>query len=187
MNRALFITLAVLAGAGCNAPTHIEIDPKQPVLKSKVDTLQLVGHVMSKSLEDAEKRVTWSSKDDSIATADEAGHLFCHKGGRTWIVATYGKVSATVPVECLFVEKLRSSLESVELSFEKGDPVKPVIEAIGYDGRPIKDRRPFYKPQDEKVCRVDQSGQFWPVNKGSTVVVVELDQVTTNVACTVGK
>ena len=46
--RALPCTLAAaLLLAGCQKVTHLEIEPRQPVIKSKGDGVQLIGKVMS--------------------------------------------------------------------------------------------------------------------------------------------
>lgn len=184
-SRAIAIALSASAIVACQKPTHIEISPKQPTLKSTMDSVQLIGRIMANTHEFPREQPKWSSKDESIATVGDDGRATCKTGGRVQLVAAYGDLVATVPLECLFVEKLRVDLPTVELSFEAGDPVKPKLEAIGYDGRPLKDRAAFFRPQNDKICRVDASGQFWPVNPGATVVVAEIDAHKLDIACVV--
>lgn len=186
MRHLLLLASAVLAVACTNA-THIQLEPKQPILRSKLDAVQLVARVMSNNTEYPMERVQWSSQNPEIAVVDANGRVTGKAGGRTQIVATFDAITASVPVEVAFVESLRSDQTIIELSYEAGDPKKPKVDAIGYDGRPMKERRAFFKPKDDKICRVDGTGQFWPVNVGETAVVAELDGQTLEIGCVVKK
>lgn len=186
MTRIAFaLTLALATLVGCRQPTHIDITPKQPSLRTRGETVQLVGRVMTNHIEQPRERVQWSVRDPAIATVDEQGRLKGLKGGRTWVTATYGSLKAEMPVEVAFVAALQSDMNDVELSYEEGSPVKPTVQAIGYDGRAIKGRAVTYVPENSKVCRVDPRGQFWPVERGETTVVAALDDQSIPIRCVV--
>jgi hypothetical protein len=186
-----FPALAALAVAvpltACQGPTHITIDPKQPVLRTRNDGVQLIGHVMTNTVEDAKAKVEWKSEDPSIATVDERGRVTPGKSGRTTIVAKHGELEARVPLEVLLVESVRTDATQVELSYKDGDAKKVKVEAIGYDGRVLKDRPVYWRTANEKVCRTDANGQVWPVEMGETDIIANVDDKSATVHCVVSK
>lgn len=186
MTRLAFaLTLALATLVGCRQPTHIDITPKQPSVRTRSETVQLVGHVMINHIELPREQVKWSVRDPAIAAVDEQGRLKGLKGGRTWVTATYRGLKAEMPVEVAFVQALQADMNDVELSYEEGSPMKPTVQALGYDGRPIKGRVLSYAPENPKVCRVDPRGQFWPVERGETTVVASLDDQSLPIRCVV--
>jgi len=181
------LTLAVFALTACQKASHIEIEPRQPVLKTKGDGVQLLGKVMSGKTQFPKERVKWSVADAKVAEVDEKGRVKAVASGRTTVTATYGELTAEVPVEVSLIEGLRSQVNEVTLSYEAGDPAKPMVEALGYDGRPLRDRPVFFRTANEKVCRVDGGGQIWPTEMGETVVTAYADDKTLDIKCIVGK
>lgn len=179
-----FASLALALGA-CQKPDHISIEPKAPVIRTASERMQLVSHVMSGTFEHVKEQVTWSTEDPEIAVIEGNGVLIGKSGGRTRVVAKYGELTATVPVEIAFVEKLVSDMTEVVLDYELGDPVKPHLDALGYDGRKLKDRTIFFEPKDRKICRVDSGGQIWPGDRGETIVYAKLEGQVVEIKCTV--
>ena len=49
----------------------------------------------------------------------------------------------------------------------------------------LKDRTVFFEPRDQKICRVDASGQFWPGDRGETVVAAKLEGHVVEIKCRV--
>lgn len=185
MFRALvFVAVALNMGA-CRQPDHITIEPKAPQLRTSSDVVQLVSHVMSGSFELVRETVEWSTEDPSIATVEGNGKLRGVSGGRTFVTAKYKDLTASVPVEVAFVEKLVADMTEVVLDYEAGDPVRPKLQALGFDGRKLKDRTVFYEPEDRKICRVDSTGQIWPGDRGETTVFARLEGQTVEIKCTV--
>lgn len=185
MQRALVLATLAVASSACQKADHITIDPKDPVLRSATDSVQLVSHVMSGSFELVKETVTWTTEDPDIAVIEGNGKLIGKKGGRTRAIATYKNLTAAVPVEVAFVDKLVADVTEVVLDYEAGDPVKPQLNALAYDGRKLKDRTVFFEPKDRKICRVDASGQIWPGDRGETVVVAKLEGHTVDIKCLV--
>jgi uncharacterized protein YjdB len=182
--------LAVLALgiAACQSPTHITIDPKQPLLKGRAETLQLVAHVMTGSVEDATAKVGWSSAAPAVVEVDADGRVRGKASGRAVVTAERGGLKASIPVEVSWVESVRSDRDAVVLSETAGDPVRVKVEALGLDDRVLKERPVTWKSSDAKVCRVDPSGQLWPVASGETTVEARFDEAhAVLVRCTVSK
>lgn len=178
----------LLALAACTKPTHITIDPKQPQLKGHKETVQLIAHVMTNSVEDAKARVQWRSENPEIAAVDESGKVSGKSSGRTELVATYGDLKASVPIEVSWVEQVRADKGVVELSYQEGDAAKVKVEAVGFDGRVLKDRPISWKSETENVCRADPSGQIWPTGVGEGDVVASFDeQHSIRIHCVVKK
>lgn len=187
MTRLTCLTV-VLSVVACTKPTHISIDPKQPLIKGRLESVQLIGHVMTNKVEDAMAHVTWRSEDPAIAAVDEMGKVSGKGSGRTQIVATFGELTASVPVEVSWVEQVRASADRVELSIEAGDPAKVTVEGLGFDGRVLKDRVLSWKAENETICRADPSGQIWPVGEGEADVVASFDdQHQARIHCVVKK
>jgi len=185
MRRLLLLSVSV-AIAACQSPTHITIDPRQPLLKGRQETLQLVAHVMTGKVEDATARVAWATGDGAIVEVDGDGRVRGKASGRAVVTATRGGLSASVPVEVSFVESVRTDHEAVEQSEKAGDPARGKVEALGLDGRVLKERPVVWRSADEKVCRVDPSGQLWPVSAGTTTVEARFDEAhAVSITCAV--
>ncbi len=179
MSRALPVrscSLVAFALVACQAPTHITLDPKQPLLKGRAETVQLVAHVMTGSVEDATAKVAWMSGDPSVVEVDPDGKARGKSSGRAVVTAERGGLKASVPVEVSWVESVRADHDAVELSEKAGDPARVKVEALGLDGRVLKERPVTWKSGDEKVCRVDPSGQVWPVTAGETRIEARFDE-----------
>jgi hypothetical protein len=186
MSRALPFLLFV--SVACQSPTHITLDPKQPLIKGRSESVQLVAHVMTGSVEDATARVAWSSGDPAVVEVGPDGRVRGKASGRAVVTAERGGLKASVPVEVSWVEAVRADRDAVELSEQAGDPVRVKVEALGLDGRVLKERSVTWKSDDEKVCRVDPSGQLWPVSAGETRVEARFDESHAAVVrCTVSR
>ena len=177
--------LLLLVAPACTKATHINLEPKQPSLRSKSESIQMIGHVMTSHREDAEAHATWTIEDPNIASIDETGVLRAKSSGRTKAIAHYGDLVASVPVEIILVESVTSNMTKVELNREKGDYMKPEITVSSYDGLPLKDRAVEFSVKDPTICRVDKSGQFWPIEAGETVVTASVDHHSVDITCTV--
>jgi hypothetical protein len=189
--------LPVILALSCTQATHIILEPKQPVLRSKAEMVHIIPHVMTAHVEDAEAKVVWTVENPAIARVDADGTVHALSSGRTSVIAKWvddwaflpdhKPISASLPVEVLFVEKIKSDLAKVELSKEKGDPVNPQIVVSSYDGLPLKDRTLDYTVKDDKICRVDKTGQFWPIEVGETVITASIDNHSLDIPCIVTK
>jgi hypothetical protein len=185
--RRVASLLLLLSATACYRATHIIMEPKEPVFRTRADAVQMIAHVMTAHSEDAEAKVTWSVEDSAIAKVSADGVVSGLTSGRTNVVATYSGLVAKVPIEVKYVEKVQTPTTKVELSREKGDPFKPDITVSSYDGLPLKDRSVDFAVKDSSICQVDKQGQFWPINEGETVVTASVDHHSVDIACTVTK
>jgi hypothetical protein len=164
-----------LAGAGCERPDHIEIDPRMPRLTHKGETVRLHGKLMDRNGHIfSTERASWSSRDPFVAAVDKDGLVAALSSGQTVIAARWNELSAEVRVEIDLVEALRVSPERVELSVS-GEPVKLEALALGLDGRPLRDRAVHLASQNPSVARVDPEGRVWGLAPGEAVVRAKLD------------
>lgn len=162
--------LGLLALAACNTPDHIEIDPKQPVLKRRGETVQLHGKVMNRRGQQlAGEWPKWKSSVPFTATVDEHGLVTAVASGHALLTATYGDLTADVPVDVSLVEFVRAEPASYTLKAD-GDPVKPAVAALGANGRVLPDRQVAMTAEDSKIVHVDSEGKLWPSVKGTTKV-----------------
>lgn len=185
--RRVASLLVILSATACYRATHIILEPKEPVFRTRADAVQMIAHVMTAHSEDAEAKVTWSVDDPAIGKITPDGVLTGLASGRTNVVATYEGLVAKLPIEVKYVEKITSDTQKVELSREKGDPFKPAVVVSSYDGLPLKDRSVDWSVKDSSICQVDKNGQFWPINEGETVVTASVDHHSIDIPCTVTK
>jgi hypothetical protein len=129
---------------------------------------------------DPRVKVGWTVKDPEIAQVNEAGQLIPLKSGITEVTAAHGKVSATVPVEVLFAEKM--TVEPKELTFSEGqEPVELTVRTYDFRGRELRDRTPIFKSLNPEVVSMGQNAAF-PVNPGTAEVEVRIDELVQKVA-----
>lgn len=179
--------LMFAALVGCSKPTRIVLEPKQPSFRSKGEPVAMIAHVMTSHMENAEAKVTWSVEDPAVASVSETGIVRAVGSGRTKVIAKHQDLVASMPIEVLLVEKVRTDTPKVELSQEKGDPSSPTIIVSTYSDLPLKDRTLDYSVKDPTICRVDRTGQFWPINPGETVVTASVDGHSVDIPCVVTK
>ncbi len=164
------IAIVALCAFACEQADHIEIDPKQPMLKRRGEALQLHGKVMNRrGVQIAGEFPTWKSSQPFVATVDEHGSVMAVASGHALLNATYGSVTAEVPVDVVLVEAVRATPTSFHLKPD-GDPVKPAVSAIGLNGRVLADRQVALKSDNSDVVHIDSEGKLWPAAKGETKV-----------------
>src|SRR5207247_2615781 len=93
--------------------------------------------------------------------------------GSTELVAQYGGVKASVPVDVLFAERM--AVEPSPLVLKEGEPaVEMKVKAFDYLGRELRDRTPFFRSKNQEVLSMGQDAAF-PVNPGATQLEVLVD------------
>ena len=171
----LQMALAVVA-QGCAKADYIQVEPDSVGFRTKNDSVWLSGHVKSNGGADYPKAVvSWTVKDPTIATVDEAGKLTPLKSGSTDVVASYRGVKAVIPVEVLFAEKFKVEPNPMVLE-EDGEPQDFKVTVYDYLNRPLKDRGAMFKSMDPKVLTMGQNAAH-PGAAGETKVKVTVDQL----------
>ncbi len=185
MRPTRLLPLGILAAVlGCDQVDYIEIKPDNLVLRQKNNEVWLQGHAMSRTgVHYSRLTPGWRAKDESVAKVDATGRLTPVKSGHTEIVATVGKVTAEVPVDVLFAEKIAVTPPSLTL-VEGGPSVELKVKVFDYLGRELRDRTPTFHSSDEKVMNMGQNAAF-PVGPGKTQVIVRVEEQQQAVEVTV--
>lgn len=172
----------LLVGAACSSQVdYIALEPAQVTFKSPNEQVWMIGRAMSHTGTHYSKlKVTWSVKDESVAKVDETGKVTPVKSGRTELVARLGDVTAAVPVEVLFAEKLEVSPANVELTMV-GDSKELVTRVFDHEGRELRDRAVTFKSLRPEVVSMGQNAAF-AVGKGEGQVEVKVGTLTRTVA-----
>jgi hypothetical protein len=182
---AAALTLASAAGCSANVD-YIDIIPDVAVFKQKNNLVWLRARAMSHTgTHYPQVTVSWSMKDPSVARVDQTGKLTPLKSGRTEVVATIGKVSASIPVEVLFAEKLRVEPSPVLLN-ENGNPADLRVRVYDYLGRELRDRTPLFRSLDPSVLTIGRNVAH-PGKAGKTQLEVRVDELVQRVDVQVKK
>ena len=149
--------------------TGIKVSPDTLTLTKKDETAQLTAKVTPSYADN--KRVTWQSSDEKVATVDENGKVTAVGNGTATITATSvsgsytAAVSVTVkiPVEIqkLTIEAEKETLTKIGESTE----LKVKIEPENADLQKL-----IWQSSDEKVATVDENGKVTAVGNGTATI-----------------
>jgi hypothetical protein len=178
MTACLF-ALVLLAGcAGCEPPARLELEPKEHTFKRPGED------VWWKMVAKAENgkilhKITgsWSSSDEKVITVDSKGRVKAVGPGVARVIASYKDLRAEAAIEVIAVGKV--TVEPVEgLTLDaRGEPKPIVIKVYDVKGRPLNDRIPNARCQNETICRVFPDG-VRGVDSGETTLVVTAEGST---------
>ena len=178
--RLVAILVCTLTLLGCEKIDYLEIKPEQVILKQANNEVWMQAKAMSRTgAQAARASIGWSIKDPSIAAIDATGKVKPLKSGHTEVVATHGSITATVPLDVLYVEKVEVVPTEATLK-EGGESVEFKVKAFDYQGRELKDRTPTYRSADSKVVSMGQNAAFG-LAPGSSIVEVQVDGVKASV------
>jgi uncharacterized protein YjdB len=178
--RLFSIFLAASTLLACDKVDYLELSPEAVVLKQPNTEVWVQAKAMAHTGKQAPRvMIAWSVKDPSIATVDDQGKVRPVKSGHTEVIATHKSITASVPVDVLYTEKVDVEPKEVTVT-EGGDPIELKAKAFDYLGRPLKDRTPTYKSSDAKVVSMGQNAVFG-LAPGSAVVDVQVDGAKTSV------
>ncbi len=145
--------------------TGITIKSNTKLLKKQSETLKVT--YMPEDTTD-NKKVTWSSKDTSIATIDENGKVTGIKAGTTKIVAKVGNFEkeCTVTVE-------EKKLEGIAISNKLETILKGKTEKLEIIYTPedtTDDKEVIWKSSDEAILTVDENGNLTGIKAGTATI-----------------
>ena len=151
--------------------TGIKVSPDTLTLTKKGETAQLTAEVTPSYADN--KRVTWQSSDEKVATVDENGKVTAVGNGTATITATSvsGSYTATVsvtvkiPVEIqkLTIEAEKETLTKIGESTE----LKVKIEPENADLQKL-----IWKSHNEKIAIVNENGKVTAVGNGTAEITV---------------
>ena len=166
--------------------TSIKVSPDTLTLTKKGETAQLTAEVTPSYADN--KRVTWQSSDEKVATVDENGKVTAVGNGTATITATSvsgsytAAVSVTVkiPVEIqkLTIEAEKETLTKIGESTE----LKVKIEPENADLQKL-----IWKSDNEKVATTDENGKVTAVGNGTAEITVTTEdgKITASIMITV--
>nr|WP_288546148.1 Ig-like domain-containing protein [uncultured Blautia sp.] len=166
--------------------TGIKVSPDTLTLTKKDETAQLTAEVTPSYADN--KRVTWQSSDEKVATVDENGKVTAVGNGTATITATSvsGSYTATVsvtvkiPVEIqkLTIEAEKETLTKIGESTE----LKVKIEPENADLQKL-----IWKSNNEKVAITDENGKVTAVGNGTAEITVTTEdgKITASIMITV--
>jgi hypothetical protein len=174
--RSAGILICAVTLLGCEKIDYLEIKPEQVVLKQANNEVWLQAKAMSHGGQQAARAsIGWTVKDPTIATIDGTGRVKPLKSGHTEVVATHGSVTASVPLDVLYVEKVEVVPTEVTVK-EGGESVELKVKAYDYLHHELKDRTPTYRSEDSKVVSMGQNAVFG-LAPGASTVEVQVDGV----------
>lgn len=151
--------------------TGIKVSPDTLTLTKNGETAQLTAEVTPSYADN--KRVTWQSSDEKVATVDENGKVTAVGNGTATITATSvsgsytAAVSVTVkiPVE---IQKLTIEAEKENLTkIGESTELKVKIEPENADLQKL-----IWKSHNEKVAIVNENGKVTAVGNGTAEITV---------------
>ena len=166
--------------------TGIKVSSDTLTLTKKDETAQLTAEVTPSYADN--KRVTWQSSDEKVATVDENGKVTAVGNGTATITATSvsGSYTATVsvtvkiPVEIqkLTIEAEKETLTKIGESTE----LKVKIEPENADLQKL-----IWKSHNEKVAIVNENGKVTAVGNGTAEITVTTEdgKITASIMITV--
>ena len=174
---ALAVALAV---GGCGDPvsppeaTKITVSPSSAALQSLGETVRLTATVLDQNgnvMTDV--AVTWSSRNNEVATVDAAGLVTAVAGGTVMVQAATGTVTGTAEV--------RVDQTPVEVRVSPGadtltaldDTVRLSAEAFDANGHAVADAVFAWSSDDETVAAVDADGLVTAAGPGGARVTAE--------------
>ena len=148
------------------APKSIEISPSAlDVAVGSRGTLKAT--VLPKDADN--KKVTWSSSDESVATVDQSGRVSCHKLGTALITATSVEmpdVSASVQVGAVQLAKTIAFTQKVfPVTINKTAKLSVTIAPEDTSHKGVK-----YSVKNTKIATVDDNGVITGLKGGKTTV-----------------
>ena len=166
--------------------TGIKVSPDTLTLTKKGETAQLTAEVTPSYADN--KRVTWQSSDEKVATVDENGKVTAVGNGTATITATSvsGSYTATVsvtvkiPVE---IQKLTIEAEKEILTkIGESTELKVKIEPENADLQKL-----IWKSHNEKVAIVNENGKVTAVGNGTAEITVTTEdgKITASIMITV--
>ena len=166
--------------------TGIKVSPDTLTLTKKDETAQLTAEVTPSYADN--KRVTWQSSDEKVATVDENGKVTAVGNGTATITATSvsGSYTATVSVTVkipMEIQKLTIEAEKETLTkIGESTELKVKIEPENADLQKL-----IWKSDNEKVATTDENGKVTAVGNGTAEITVTTEdgKITASIMITV--
>jgi hypothetical protein len=179
--RAVITLALALAAAGCTGPDHIEMDPNQLTFTRRGSEVWV--HALFKDHKGKQfpkEAATWSSSNEQVAKVDnkeKPGNVVAVGPGHATItVKGEGELSAELPVDVVTVEKV--TIEPNPFKIPMDETLTPKVEAFDVNGRLLRDRKPHFKCNNDKLVQPAGDGLWSAGEPGTTTCEVAVDDKT---------
>jgi Bacterial Ig-like domain (group 2) len=174
---AIWVLGAVLCAAACsNKPASIDISPKKIKIYGLEHAQRLSARVLDKKGQPMEHSTpVWSASND-VVVAEPGGRVVAKKAGKSRVKATFGEISAEVPVEVVDVAAIEVAPPTLALTGPAGTAV-PVTWAVKDSKQTVLDLKPAWTAFNPKVATVSEDGLVTSVATGSTTIMAKIGEI----------
>ena len=168
---AIWVLGAVLCAAACsNKPASIDISPKKVKIYGLERSQRLTARVLDKKGQPVEHSTpAWSATND-VVEAQAGGRIVAKKAGKSRVKASFGDLTAEVPVEVIDVATIEIAPPTLSLTGPAGTAV-PLTYAVKDSKQARVDIQPAWTSSNAKVATVSEDGTVTSVAAGTTTVV----------------
>jgi hypothetical protein len=176
--RTLGLLAAALLEASCSRkPASIDIAPKKVTIYGIDRAQRLSARILDKKGQPFESGAPgWSSSDASTAEVDPGGRVVAKKAGKAIVTASFGGVSAQVPVEVVDVSAIEFAAPALSLTGPAGTSI-PLSWSVKNSREQRVDIAPIWSSANEKVARVSEAGVVTSVGPGMTHIVARVGDI----------
>jgi len=179
LRRSAVGLAAVLLAAACSRkPATIDLSPKTLKIYGIGRAQRLSARVLDKKGEPLQSGApSWSSGDNNVAEVDAGGRVVAKKAGKVSVTATFGAVSAQVPVEVVDVSSIEFASPAFSLVGPAGTSLPLTWTIRDSTQKALTTLTPVWSSAAEKVARVSDTGVVTSVGPGTTNIVARVGDV----------
>lgn len=174
---AIWVLGTVLCAAACsNKPASIDISPKKVTIYGLERAQRLTARVLDKKGQPLEhSNPSWSASNN-VVVVEEGGRVVAKKAGKTRVRATFGEVSAEVPVEVVDVATIEITPATLSLTGPAGTAV-PLTYAVKDSKQAATGLKPTWSSSNPKVATVSEDAVVTSVAAGTATVVGKIGEL----------
>ncbi|HKD19772.1 MAG TPA: Ig-like domain-containing protein [Thermoanaerobaculia bacterium] len=174
---AIWVLGAVLCAAACsNKPASIDISPKKVKIYGLERAQRLTARVLDKKGRPMEHSTPSWSASNNVVEAQEGGRVVAKKAGKSRVKATFGDVTAEVPVEVIDVATIEIAPPTLTLTGPAGTAV-PLSYTVKDSRQAATDLKPVWTSSNPKVATVSEDGVVTSVTGGTTTIVGKIGDI----------
>jgi hypothetical protein len=175
---AIGLLAAVSVMAACSRkPASIEILPKKVQIYGLERSQRLSARVLDKKGEPVDLSTpTWSSSNQAVVETEAGGRLIAKKAGKTMVTATYGGITAQVPVEVIDVSMIEIAPPNLAITGPAGTSIPLTFTVKDSKQAPVA-MKPAWSTTDPKIATISPDGVVTSVAAGTTMVVAKIGDI----------
>ena len=162
--------------------TSVTLNKTEATLTAAGATVELVATVAPDNATD--KKVTWSTSDDKVATVDANGVVTAVADGKATITATVGDKTATCEVTVAIVVPVTGvTLNQTEATLTEAGATVELVATVAPEN--ATDKKVTWTTSDDKVATVDENGKVTAVANGTATITATVGDKTATCEVTV--